>query len=76
MSKNIDIIILSETWINKGMFLNICGFDAIRKNRLSRKGGGVAVYLRNNIRYTTLDHIQNCNGCIEICAVKLYWVGN
>lgn len=66
MSKNVDIIVLLETWLNNDMFFNIRGFDVVRKDQLLRKGGGVVIYLRNDIRYITFDHILDCNGNIEI----------
>jgi hypothetical protein len=50
---NIGVAIITETWFNDrhiDQFVNIAGYDIHRKDRLNKKGGGVAIYVRNDIR--------------------------
>ena len=46
--KKIDIVILSETWLNKSSLsrINIPGYKFVGTNRVSKKGGGVGFLLK------------------------------
>ena len=61
LSFNFDVIDLSETWLNlyDGLdVLNLVGYDLCSKTRQSKRGGGVAMYIRNDIRFEVLDNIS------------------
>ena len=54
----IDILSLNETWLDDSILdqeIEINGYRIVRKDR-NRHGGGVLVYLRNNLHYHVLKH--------------------
>lgn len=55
--ENIKIIILVETNINEEetSFYEIHGFESNFINRPNRSGGGIAIYVRNNLTYTNIS---------------------
>lgn len=67
-----DIIVLSETWAHNNTFqlCNISGYSACHSLRSDREGGGVAVYVKNSIKFQSLD-ININNNVIECIGVKL-----
>lgn len=71
-TNNFDIILLSETWLQKKDNINIKNFDIIRKDRSTKKGGGVAILIRNGIKYQRTSVEYNCNGQIELCSINLF----
>lgn len=72
MVKNTKIFFFSETWLTTEMKFSIPHFEIIRKDRLSRKGEGVAIGLKKGIKYFILENIYDCEGKIEVCAAQLY----
>lgn len=48
------------------------GFDTIKKSRSDRRGGGVAILVRRNIRYKIVDVKINCNDKLEVCAISIF----
>ncbi|KAI8479105.1 hypothetical protein Bbelb_431700 [Branchiostoma belcheri] len=57
-SSNTDIALLSETWFSPSIpdqLQSIDGFTVFSKCRSSRRGGGVAIYVRDNIPSSPLD---------------------
>lgn len=72
-SKDYDIIILSETWLeprSKWLFRN---FDTIRSDRGDCRGGVIAIMVRNGIKYQALDNLFNAEGKIEICGINIFF---
>ena len=52
-NKNIDLIALNETRLDRSIpdgLIDIDGYEVVRKDR-SRNGGGVCIYLRNSINF-------------------------
>ena len=56
-SKNVDMFIVSKTWLNKQEIqdrykvkFNLNGYDIVREDRLIKKGGGVAILIKNQIQ--------------------------
>ena len=49
-----SLICIQETWFNdvKHPPLNIPNYTTLAKNRIGKKGGGCAIYIKNNISYT------------------------
>lgn len=43
------IICLSETWFNVNCVCNLSGYKLFYKNRETTRGGGVAIYIRNDM---------------------------
>ena len=53
-SSNIDILCLTETWLNQNILsaeLEFPGYTILRKDRINRTGGGVAIYIKNTLCY-------------------------
>ena len=53
-NKRFDIFTFSEIWLNssiKDSELDIPGYTLVRHDRTSKRGGGMAIYVRNNIPY-------------------------
>lgn len=53
-----DIILISETWINTLTDINMLkieNYSFINRNRTYGRGGGVAAYVKNNIKFSILD---------------------
>ena len=53
----VDIAIFSETWLKNNIcrFYNLSGFQSFFTNRDDKKGGGLVVYIRNNIKCNLLS---------------------
>ena len=51
-SENIDLVAVTETWFNEShdWDITIPGFSLYRKDREGRKGGGVALYMKDSIK--------------------------
>jgi len=60
-SENIDIIGITETWLNSNILdseMSIEGYTLVRKDRGgNRRGGGVAFYIRNEINIVCCDDL-------------------
>ena len=55
-----DIISVSETWItllSSGPFVNLLGYKFVYNSRLYSKGGGVALYVKDTIRFYVLTEL-------------------
>lgn len=51
---NVHAVAVSETWYNNSLndrFVSIPGFTLIRHDRTGKRGGGVAIYLRENFKF-------------------------
>uniref|UniRef100_A0A6P7GX41 Uncharacterized protein LOC114341776 n=1 Tax=Diabrotica virgifera virgifera TaxID=50390 RepID=A0A6P7GX41_DIAVI len=57
MELDIDMLGLTETWLNSDMpsfTYRLPGYRFVRKDRLAR-GGGVALYIKNNIKFSLIN---------------------
>ena len=66
-----DVITLNETWLSKHTpQFKIPGYKLFRKDRIGKKGGGVAVLVATHLQCRELDiNIPTDN--IEICCVQI-----
>jgi exonuclease III len=63
-SLNMDILCVSETWLNENILdedIRVDGFKIIRKDRPNRKGGGVAIYIKESIIYKERHDLSSLN---------------
>lgn len=66
-SNKIDVLTISETWLNTtvtNIEIKIDGYNVYRLDRLHKKGGGVCAYIRDNIKVSvlrTISHISESN---------------
>ena len=71
----IDILCINETRLDNSISsaeVEICGYEIVRRDR-NRNGGGVAIYLRNNIPYVERSDLipENVEAlCFEIRKPK------
>lgn len=68
-SNNIDVCCISETWSHPTISSSlICppGFHIIRKDRLSTRGGGVAILCRNDWRMEKIPNMENQFECLWV----------
>ena len=52
-----DVVTLNETF-TKGYKYNMLHYTAVTRNRVHRKGGGVAILLHQDLTFTEIDDIQ------------------
>ncbi len=70
ITHNISVIGLTETWLNASScknLLNIPGYILINKNRVGRIGGGVALYISNDLQYTPRLDLNDIGGTSFEC---------
>ena len=73
--KSFDIFTVSETWLNPTILdreLNLTGYTLVRHDHNVRRGGGMAVFVRNSIPYKYLTELSD-EGC-ETCWIEIDWV--
>ncbi|KAK2582806.1 hypothetical protein KPH14_008895 [Odynerus spinipes] len=70
---NLDIALLSETKLNKMHKIDIEGYDIIRTDRPNtKKGGGTAIIIQNNIPYSKVTYPSSeNNSIIKYTIIKL-----
>ena len=70
VNKNMDILAISESWLNSSTSnaeVEIIGYKLHRLDRLHKKGGGVCIYVRNNFKtkrlkdYPIYQHLVSTN---------------
>ena len=66
-----DILILNETWLKSNFKLDIPNYTITRKGRPSRQGGGVAIIVRNDIKFDIIDMCSNINTDNEAITILL-----
>ena len=69
-----DIVLLTETLLPTNMNMNFPGFDFFSKARKDRKGGGVAILVKNDLKNTIIPHISERN--IEMMWISIRRHGN
>ena len=77
-NQHTDVFCLVETWLKDDKTITLPGFNVVSVERQGKTGGGVAVLLRNSIKYEVLNKkynrfIKKCNdNAVEILFLKLY----
>lgn len=71
-SRYTDIFIISETRLDFRDSITFKGFDIIRKDRIDRRGGGVLILVRSNLKYLILEDIPDCQGRLETCGITIF----
>ena len=69
-SINYDIFLLSETWLKPEDSFFVRGFDVVRRDRVLRSDGGVAILITNTLRYRVVHNLRDCNDRLEVCAAE------
>lgn len=69
---DIDYCFISETHFTQAHNdVEIKDYNIFRKNRLNRKGGGVAILVRSNFSADYLENLNNLNRNFEVCWVQI-----
>lgn len=66
----VDVICFTETWLNSTInnsMLSINGYKLIRNDR-NRHGGGICIYLRNNLSYKVVS--MSNNSADDFCGTE------
>ena len=56
-----DIVLLTETLLPTDMNMNFPGFVFFSKARKARKGGGVAILVKEDLKNTIIPHVSERN---------------
>ena len=62
---------LNETWFKSNFELGILNYTIARKDRLRRQGGGVAILVRNDIKFDIIDPCSTLNTDNEVITILL-----
>jgi len=57
-NKNIDIVLITETWLNTQTKLNLANYDIIRADSVRKNAGGVAILINTQLKFHTLPKIS------------------
>ena len=68
---DIDILTLNEPWLKNNFKLDIPNYTIARKDRPSRQRGGVAILVRNDIKFDIIDTCSNFNTDNEAITIRL-----
>ena len=59
--RNLDIILIAETWFREDSCPNIDGYRLFRKDRKNRIGGGVCIYIKSSINAYMFQEFNSVN---------------
>ena len=66
-----DILVISETWFMEGSIKNIPNYKGYHVTRPGGRGGGISIYVRDNLESVAIDLASFQTNTIEINTVKL-----
>ena len=68
-----DVIALTETWLNENSLVpELVGFKCCHQPRLNKKGGGVAMYINNQLNFKILDTCTtSVNDTLECLSIEI-----
>ena len=68
---DIDILSFNETWLKSNFKLDIPNYTIARRDRLRRQGGGVAILVHNDIKFSIIDLCSTLNTDNEAITILL-----
>lgn len=68
-TKNIDIALITETWLKQNHTVANADYKIYRRDRLDTSGGGVAILIRNHIKHELLPDLGT--SVIETIGVRI-----
>ena len=71
ISKQIDVIVLTETWFTESLCGNIEGYESYHVYRSDKSGGGVSVYVRCGLQSRKLPELTFISDICEICTIEV-----
>ena len=66
-----SVVVLTETWFSDNNFQNINGYKSFHSYRLNRIGGGVSIFITNELPSSEVSIMNMNNDNIELCGVSL-----
>lgn len=72
-NSNIDLICVSESWFKQNVdekHYEINGYNLYHNSRTNRKGGGVAIYCKNNIKSKLVN--KSADSDVEFINIEVY----
>ena len=68
-----DVICTSETWLTESTddLINLTGYTFIGRNRRDKRGGGVGVYIKNELKFKVRPDIISTNDSCELIAAEI-----
>lgn len=73
-TENRDIVAFTETWLNNDIdFVDeykLEGYNLLNKNREHKKGGGILLYVNNNINIVRVD--EDKNESYDLLVIEIY----
>ena len=70
-----DVITLSETWLKNNPelleYVKIPGYQMEYRNRENMKGGGVGMYIRENIKFSRRRDLENLHPDLEHLWIEI-----
>ena len=71
ISANVDVIILSETWFCVDSVKQIDGYVGYHSCRVDRRGGGVSVFVNNQLKSRLIPDRTFVKPIAEFCSVNV-----
>lgn len=68
---NVDVILVSETWLKPEDNFAIPGYKVHRLDRINDKGGGIAIFISNKHSFQVLNIKTDFNPNVEMCAIHI-----
>ena len=76
MIVDLDIFICVESWLpqknqKNQQTISFPGFVTFRKDRQHANGGGILIFIRNNIAFQEINNLSSSHQSVEICGLKI-----
>lgn len=71
LNVDIDIIVLTETWFSNLNLCDIEGYVSYHSFRSESRGGGVSIFVRNDIKASHIQEKSYVTDSIECCTVEI-----
>ena len=72
-----DVVVITESWLKKrhpdNMF-SIPGYNIFRRDRPKRRGGGVAIYIRDGIEASVCNELNTSDTRIELLWTRIVFL--
>ena len=68
-----DAIVFTETWTKHELqsLCHIPGYQAVHNSRPERKGGGVSIFIKQDVEFDVINDLNISNDDIEMLGLKL-----
>jgi hypothetical protein len=71
LNKDIDVLVLSETWFCSDNYQSIEGYTGYHCCRQNRRGGGISIFVREQLTSTEITSMSVSTNLYESCVVKI-----